>query len=51
MATTPRSITPADDERRAIYQSYTEDCNAHNFDAMERSKQYTSPAINISDDP
>jgi predicted ester cyclase len=46
---THRSITPADDERRAIYQSYIEDCNAHNFEAMER--YYTSPAININDDP
>lgn len=44
----PRTVTPDDDERRAIYQAYIEHCNSHNFEAMEEF--YTSP-ININGQP
>ncbi|OBT44129.1 hypothetical protein VE00_04860 [Pseudogymnoascus sp. WSF 3629] len=36
------------EERRALYLSYIEYCNAHNFKAMESF--YTSP-INVNDEP
>jgi predicted ester cyclase len=41
--------TAHDDPRRAQYQSYIDFCNAHDFEAME--KFYTSPTININDEP
>lgn len=36
------------EEQRALYLSYIEYCNAHNFEAMESF--YTSP-INVNDEP
>ena len=37
------------DPRRVLYQSYIDYCNAHDFQGME--KFYTSPTININDEP
>jgi predicted ester cyclase len=34
---------------RAIYKSYIDFCNAHDFQAME--KLYTVPAIHVNDEP
>lgn len=44
----PSAATANKDPRRALYQSYIDYCNAHDFEAME--KFYTSP-ININDEP